>query len=282
MDFNASKAQLLDLLPQLTCYKCESFPRADGNNKYYRCLEAYASHLLCENCKETCDERYCDGEEVSQIPCPLILRLLEMLPFCCKNRKNGCEEIQFAEKMKSHHAECVFEEVKCINSSCAKKMPFIEALDHLSDDCKKNRSKIEKGAKLKLPLKEKYSDYWHPHEIESNPLDKPLFYAVGKHQNGIAHIWIYYFGLKMEANRFSYSLEVGEETSYFTKFVGPVKSIVEDYEDIMKARDVFMISVSALQRICNEDNIFECVLNIIDKKAESQDSDEDSGVSEEQ
>ena len=64
-------------------------------------------------------------------------------------------------------------------------------------------------------------------------------------------------------------------------FVGPVKSIFESYEDILKSGDVFMVNASALIRICDKDqNKFDCVLKIIDKKAETQDSDDDSGVSE--
>ena len=285
-DFNQSqlnelKAVLLDFLPKLTCYKCKSIPRADDPYLIgYKCSNPNVPHLLCNKCSGKCP---CNSN-VSKEACPIILRVVKMFPFCCKNRKAGCEEILFERKMKSHHAECIFEEVRCISTECREKMPFKEVLGHLgSDECKATKPmlKLEKGAKLSLMLD--YTDdglYWAPQEIKDNPLDEPLFYSVGMMQNGISHIWIYFVGMKMQADRFSYSLEIGDKTNHFISFVGPVKSIFESYEDILKAGDVFMFSVSGLQKLSNKDKRFECVLNIIEKKAETQDSDDDSEVSE--
>ena len=274
------KALILKLLPQLTCYKCKSIPRADDSYKTgYKCLNPNDFHFICEKCKGKCPCNF----NVSKKPCELASSLLEMLPFCCKNRKAGCEEILCKEEMKSHHEECIFEKVTCIHKHCRKEMPFKSFLDHLgSAECIRILD-VGKDAKFILPFRNTMDgDGWSPRKIESNPLNEPLFYLVGLLQNEIAHFWIYYIGFKNEADRFSYSLEVGDKSFYYVNFVGPVKSIFESFDDILKARDIFMIGTSALRRICNEDKLFECVLNIIDKKAEAQDSEDDSGVSDEQ
>ena len=204
--------------------------------------------------------------------------------FCCKNREDGCKEILMKEEMKSHHEECIFEEVTCINRGCKKKMPFKVILDHLGSDdyCSKQLCNLGKGKTLKMKLT--YTDdgsYWHPFKVESNPLNEPLFYVIGFKQNKTAYIWTYYIGFKKEANRFSYSLEIGDKTCHYINFVGQVKSIFESYDDIVNTGDVFTICIPALQKLCDKDKEFECVLNIIDKKAETQDSDDDSGVSDE-
>ena len=279
MDFEAMKDKLLKLLPQLTCYKCKRIPRADDSYyTNYKCLNPNNPHLLCDKCKEKCSCNF----NVSKKACPLFSSLVEMLPFCCKNRENGCKEILSKEEMKSHHEECIFEEVTCINIGCQKKMPFKVILDHLGSDgnCNKHIWNLEKGKKLKMALpKTDDGVFWYPTKVESNPLNEPLFYVVGFQQNMTAYIWTHYIGFKKEANRFSYSLKIGEKTGHYINFVGPVKSIFESYHDMVNAGDVFTICIPALQRLSNKDKGFECVLNIIDKKAETQDSDDDSGVS---
>ena len=275
------KDKLLKLLPQLTCYKCKRIPRADDSyHTTYKCLNPNDPHLLCEKCKEKCSCNF----NVNKKACPLVSSLVEMLPFCCKNREDGCKEILIKEEMKSHHEECIFEEVTCINRGCKKKMPFKVILDHLGSDdyCSKQLCNLGKGKTLKMKLT--YTDdgsYWHPFKVESNPLNEPLFYVIGFKQNKTAYIWTYYIGFKKEANRFSYSLEIGDKTCHYINFVGQVKSIFESYDDIVNTGDVFTICIPALQKLCDKDKEFECVLNIIDKKAETQDSDDDSGVSDE-
>ena len=284
MDFETLKVKLLKFLPQLTCYKCKKIPSADDSyHASYKCLNTNDSHLLCEKCKEKCP---C-GFKVCKKSYALVSNLVEMLPFCCKNRKDGCKEILSKEEMKLHHTECIFEAATCIHKECQKKMPFKEVLGHLGSDNCHRIFKVAKGAKgttLKKTNKYSQDGFWSPTIIESNPLDEPLFYFVGVKQNGIVHFWIYYIGFKKEANRFSYSLEFGDKTHQYYNYVGPVKSIFESYDDVLKAGEVFMIATSAFLKLCNEDEdkSFECVLNIIDKKAEAQDSDDDSGVSDEQ
>ena len=126
-----------------------------------------------------------------------------------------------------------------------------------------------------------YRTYWYPHKIERNPLNEPLFYSVGIIKDGFSYFWLYYIGFKKQADQFSYSFKVGDKNRHYVNFFGPVKSIFESYDDILEAKEVFTIGIPALQRLCSKNKLFECMLNIIDKKAEIQDSENDSGVSDE-
>ena len=288
------KKHLLKSLPSLTCFICKKIPDPEFPWRLgFRCSNQIENHLVCRNCKLKAKPFYSDGDtlrlfavqnclcgfSIGSKACPLYSNMIAMLPFCCKNRKNGCNEILFHEQMTLHLPECGFQTVTCINLKCQEKLPLNDVLDHFkSKSCiYKDENTMDNKISLTLMIGID-GNFWEPIEATKNPLNKPLFYSVGQVSDGIIFLWIYFIGFKEEAERFTYAIEVDQNPTRMIKFVGTVKSIFESSDDIVKKRDAFMIGVDNFRMISNSNDDLDFIYEITDKKAEVKDSDEDSGV----
>ena len=266
--------QLLKLLPHLTCYRCKSIPSVEfPNRKLFQC-ENPKAHLLCDYCKRRCP---C-GNYVSINACSLASSLVDTLPFCCKNRGNGCKEILFQEEMRAHFSRCMFQKVSCINYSCKKEMPFENFFDHIALPTCSNVPKNKNRIKVTLTDSHRYGAYIPASIMEENPLNESVFYGVGLARDDILFAWIYFLGFKEDAERFSYSLEVNKNSKRSVKFTCPVKSIFESADNIISERDAFMISLTVGRKLCKEQGHLEFDFEIFDEEAE--DDDNDSTISE--
>ena len=100
---------LLRLIPNLQCHECKNVPgpKRDQKNRY-SCIDA--SHGLCEEHKIKCP---C-GSLVGKSPSPVIAKLLEDLPWMCKNYKRDCREMRMNEEELDHHQQkCIFRQIFC-------------------------------------------------------------------------------------------------------------------------------------------------------------------------
>ena len=281
-DFELMKTQVVKLIPHLTCDNCEGVPNAENpKEEKFRCLNTSNAHLLCKFCKKhiaggKCPVRNC-GSKISKSACPLVSSLIEMLPFCCKYREWGCEEVLLQEEMKAHFSRCIFSEMTCINLDC--EMPSMSlklSFDHMPA-CS-IIPEIENIVEIKLDDKCEHGTYWKPSLIQRNPLNKPLFYFFAEvDECDIVYAWIYFLGFKEDAERFTFSLEVNSKRSI--KFTGPVKSIFEDRDEIIHDRDAFMIGVPIGKKLCNEQEKLEINVEIFNEKAEAKEEEEDSAIS---
>ena len=273
-ELESMKAQLIKFLPHLTCYKCKNFPSAEcPKRRIFRCLNPLNGHLICEECEKPCP---C-GYNVSINACSLVSNLVDTLPFCCKNRDNGCQEILFQEEMKAHLSRCIFENVTCISvDEFQQEMPLKDFFDHIVlPDCS-TRSEIENKVEIKVDY-EKY--HWLPSLVQKNPLNKPVFYFYCEVDDNILFAWIYFVGFKEDAERYIYSLEINKNSKHHMKFISPVKSIFESNDDIIAERDAFMIGRPIAKKLCEEQEKLGFYIEICDKKAEVKDEDNDSAMS---
>ena len=275
--FEAMKTNLIKLLPHLTCFKCKSIPSAEfSNKKSFKCLNSYDSHLLCELCKGNCP---C-GHQINPNPCSLVSSLVNMLPFYCKNKENGCEEILFEEEMKAHVSRCIFELVTCINFDCEEEMPFKDFFDHIAlPDCS-FKPEINNRAELTLDDNDGNGMLWYPDQMLENPLNELLFYSFLMIEEDIIFTWIYFLGFKEDAERFTYSVKIDKNSKRSMNFRCPVKSIFESPLDIIKKREAFMIGLTIGKKLCNEQGILNLDFKIFDEKEEAKDDDNDSAISE--
>ena len=87
----------------------------------YSCVDS--SHTLCEKDKLRCP---C-GSLVGKNPSPLAAKLLEGLPWMCKNYKNGCQEIQFdIGGLEFHQRKCDFRQIQCPDLACSQYVSVYE------------------------------------------------------------------------------------------------------------------------------------------------------------
>ena len=113
-NYQAKSEELLRFIPDLQCHKCKDVPGPNGNEKNrYSCVDF--SHTLCEKDKLKCP---C-GSLVVKNPSPITAKLLEELPWMCKNYKRGCREVQFdIGGLELHQRKCNFRQIQCPDLSC--------------------------------------------------------------------------------------------------------------------------------------------------------------------
>ena len=98
--------ELLKLIPELQCHKCKNVPGPNLKLKQKNCYSCFdSSHTLCEKQKTKCP---C-GSLVGKSPSPVIAKLLQNLPWMCKNYKMGCREINMNKNdLYHHHRKCIY------------------------------------------------------------------------------------------------------------------------------------------------------------------------------
>lgn len=126
--FDSKCKELLKILPELQCFKCKDVPgpKQDQKNRYI-CFNE--SHNLCEKDKVQCP---C-GSNVGKSPSPLVAKLLQDLPWMCKNFKSGCREIkENTEELEKHQRNCIYRQIFCPDFSCKEDLLFLDVEYHLT------------------------------------------------------------------------------------------------------------------------------------------------------
>ena len=126
-NFQYQCTELLKFLPDLQCQKCKDVPGPSNPKKRrYSCMDG--SHVLCEEHKAKCP---C-GALVAKKPSPTIEKLLQDMPFMCKNYEHGCRDIKIdAKELERHQERCTFRQVFCPYWGCNdKKITFKDFDDH--------------------------------------------------------------------------------------------------------------------------------------------------------
>ena len=272
--------ELLKLIPELQCHKCKNVPGPTQKDRY-SCTNA--AHTLCEEHKTKCP---C-GSKVGKSPSPVICKLLQNLPWMCKNYKMGCREIKIkVEDLEFHQRKCVYRKVYCPQIVCKKeKVLFKDVLIHLKKCLKKpifeeemsndETNKFDIG--IGCPREFENEDSWAPTKITSTcgAVFFPFTYVENKH----LYVWICLLGSSDEANNFSCSYSMKNEMGEKFIYSGPVFTLDQNYEDIVTAGSLLGIRIDAVKRSLTEERELEFEITIRNLKEEFKDEDMESGVS---
>ena len=278
---------LQDLEKQLICYDCQKVIFTIDKREGYRC---HRMHLLCDGCKVYYDqkdsEKKCPcGSNTSRI-CPLVSELSKNLPYFCQYHKYGCPEIFSKDEMEQHHKECVYTTVDCI--TCSKKVAFIHQVNHLENECTGRKHSRRKGyythdGTYYVSIEELTGDLQFFAVKFGHDL-RP-FYSKVAFINGMLCHWIYFVGTKEEAKRYRYRitarhLENFTEKSEKIVYTGQVRSIFEPIMEIIKDQNALMFGEKLAKRLANDSKYFAVDVELLDKKVEFKDDDEESGIDE--
>ena len=276
--------ELLKLIPELQCHKCKNVPGPNVKLKQknrYSCFDS--SHTLCEKHKTKCP---C-GSLVGKSPSPVIAKLLQNLPWMCKNYKMGCREINMNKNDLYHHQrKCIYRKVFCPQFGGKKsKVLFKDVLVHLRK-CLKGPIYEEKMSDVEV---NKFSicidtgrelendDSWTPTKITSTC--GAVFFLSVYIENKTLYAWICLLGSSDEAKKFkvSYSMKnkIGENFIY----TGPVHTLDKRYDDVITSGSLLGIRIDAVKRSLNEEKQFEFEITIRNLKEEAKDENMESGVS---
>ena len=268
------------LLPDLTCKKCKRIPNPEfPHRSWYTCSN---SHLFCDLCADlNCTE--CELE-INESPSSLMTNLVKELPYYCKNKENGCQEINFLEEIKTHHLKCIYEKISCINQKCRNKPLFSEFSSHLSK-CLDSKNVVDNSSTIEFLFPDPFiADFDNVYfKILNNFFNEPVFYYMIHIRRNSTYHWIYYVGLKDDAQRYSVSFKIGDEEKEFYFYVGSVRPVSESINKIVNEQLAFTIDTKVYKRLSytrDQQQWLRISFNVMDKKALVQDDDEeDSGIS---
>ena len=272
--------ELLKLIPELQCRKCKNVPRPTQKDRY-SCINA--AHTLCEEHKIKCP---C-GSKVGKSPSPVISKLLQNLPWMCKNYEMGCREIKMkVEDLNLHQGKCAYRKVYCPYIVCKKeKVLFKDVLIHIKK-CHRNAIYEEEMSNdeankfntwISCPHEFENEDSWAPAIMTSTC--GSVFFSFTYFENKHLYVWICLLGSSDEAKNFSCSYSMKNEIGEKFTYTGPVHTIDKNYEDIVNSGSLLGIRIDAVKRSLNEEKNLEFEINIRNLKEEVKDGDMESGVS---
>ena len=270
---------LMELLPELTCQRCRRIPSAEHPNlPFSRC---FGGHLNCTSCAQIFRICVC-GVPINGGPCPLFSKLTQMLPFCCKNRANGCQEILYEDEMQLHFPECTYQTALCINFRCKRPVVFQNYAGHLLECLGNPRFTIASSFEFRFMVKHAIEGaFWELAEIRNSPLNEPRFFLVKAVFNGFLYQWVHFIGFKSEADRYSVTYKLGDGNKIQYKYKDSVKSVLETANYIIAEQNAFVMGLKVAKRIADPEGFITETVEIVDEKAMVTDDDDDSGVSDE-
>jgi len=278
--------ELLKYLPDLQCRKCKNIPGPDGDqrNRYY-CINE--SHSLCEEHKAECP---C-GSKVGKRPSPIVAKLLEDLPWMCRNYEKGCREINMnVEDLEHHQRKCIFRQVFCLWLLCKEKAMFKDVIEHyetLHQKLKEPKIVNEETNKWTIKVTAKgvdlnnYTDYsWYPWKVTTSYGND--FIMVAYLVRKIFHFWPYFFGSVDEVTKFDCLCSFKSQTGVEFTYRGPVHTLDKGKDDIIASGSFFAIPINAVNFSLDEEKGNEVEVTIRNLKEEAKDSDTSSGVSDDE
>ena len=279
--------ELLKLIPELQCHKCKNVPGPTQKDRY-SCTNA--AHTLCEEHKIKCP---C-GSKVGKSPSPVISKLLQNLPWMCKNYKMGCREIKMnVEDLDHHQRKCVYREVYCPEIVCKKeKVLFKDILIHLKKCIKipifeekmsnKEANKFDFDVWIDPGLELENEDSWAPSKMTSTC--GGVFFSSVYVKNETLYVWICLLGSSDEAKKFSVTYSMKNKLGEIFVYTGPVHTLDKNYEAIITSGSLLGIGIDAVKRSLDGRPVdgekqLKFEINIRNLKEEAKDEDLESGVS---
>ena len=272
--------ELLKLIPELQCHNCKNVPGPTQKDRY-SCTNA--AHTLCEYHKTKCP---C-GSKVGKSPSPVISKLLQNLPWMCKNYKMGCREIKMnVEDLDHHQRKCIYRKVFCPQIVCYKeKVLFKDVLAHLKKCLSKPIYEEEMSNDeanvfhiwIDCLHKFENEDSWAPTKMTSTcgAVFFPLTYIENKH----LYVWICLLGSSDETKNFSCTYSMKNKFGENFIYTGPVHTLDKNYEAIITSGSLLGIGIDAVKRSLDEGKEFKLEITIRNLKEEAKDEDLESGVS---
>ena len=300
------------MIEEFQCFQCKELPSL-SRTKFYRCLK---QHLICNICQVShlrncgslalscsycqhkhsvriahCDRRsayYGSGccSTVNQHhtkdykECTMVKTILEQWKLLtCRFYKNGCREINFADKLRDHQDECDFRNILCPDIDCQKTIPFSSFIDHCHEY---HNQPIEGFLKMEYGQKKKVVRPNPTVSATSPPslicLNGLTFIEMLYNKDNTIYIWVYLLGDPHEADRFQYHVHLKKESGKETTFFGKVKSVNQSYSDLLEDENVCVTSTKMIRRYLNDQGQLEYTLKIRNLKEELKDDNCESGI----
>ena len=230
--------------------------------------------------------------KVGKRPIRVVAKLLEDLPWMCRNYEKGCREIKMDVKDLEHHQrKCIFRPVFCPYVFCnEEKVMFKDIIEHY-ETChrKMNTQKMVNGETNKWNMRYPAKDVNFDKPSQESWTSTKVTTSCGYDFTVVAYLvdksfnfWLNFLGSADEAKMFtclwSFNSKSGNEYSYR----GEVHTLDKGKDDITASGSFFAIPINAVKFSSDEKKCFKVEVTIRNLKEEAKDSDTSSGVSDDE
>ena len=136
------------------------------------------------------------------------------LPSQCRFNDHGCTVELMKNDLESHEKECLYRLVRCVDLACHDKVPFVNLLDHMSNDHEREDFVNAEGSSYKSHFIVHDEDFSREIMWISDHLmldGRHFFRECCRNADGLWFIWVYLLGSRKEAENYHYNIKIYSE-----------------------------------------------------------------------
>ena len=271
-----SKELMLSFMRQLICSSCKTVPRRLHFSKKLRFKCSGKAHTLCFECKDNickiCRKRK-SGSVVSKVPCPALMKVIEMFPFdCCKNYALGCREL-FEEKEDLLHHQMNCKPYQCPVYGCNHFWIAEEFFEHCNQHEKKGKLDIVNfdTPEIKKDINLKLGYHTVLFVFKST---KPVFVFGLNFLNGLVYLFVQSY---IKNDFFRYTIRVKGNCESL-EYSGSVL-YAEENRDVIRAKKAMVIPFDVYERMQTDGIITIDIKGLSENVLFELETANDSGIS---
>jgi E3 ubiquitin-protein ligase SIAH1 len=271
-----------ELYDVFVCQNCKEVPKEGA---IYTCDSG--DHSTCHDCFQTC--KVCKCEANIKHRSKALEKVRTTLPLSCKFRKNGCNSVLSMESLIYHEVDCQWRPIFCPELACSSnlingtKIIFNMLNNHLTEHHTEVAKQLnESFSKATFSgITEDHlngttqAEWW---QIEKISLNGAQFFCERVVKNQRFYVWVYYYGSKEEAKNYNCTIKVYGGNNEEFIYNGPLQSLDESEDEVIKGECGLMISLGQAKRIVSKEEM-KYSIKITCPKEEARDEDVESGIS---
>ena len=260
IEFEMKKQLYNEIADEAQCSNCQRIFRP--GDEIYLTVGRFARHC-CSTC---CIPFANNGRNIA------LEKILSELPTACKFKYNGCQFIDYFSRISYHEKTCSKREIICPHGICELWMPFSEIQHHLMIDhlfnIQNHKSVKKVGINYLLSLEISHYNLWGGSSIRYLGLSfshesKIFFVQIEVNQiKNILVLWVQLYGSRNQAQMFQYCAGLVDSSLGCATYIGPVKSLEDNKNEVFESQIGLVVSFHALQQYIKNDQLnFEIRIN---------------------
>ena len=258
IEFETKKQLYNKIADEAQCSNCQRIFRP-GDEIYLtvgRCAMQY-----CSTC---CTPFANNGRNI------VLEKILSELPTACGFKRHGCQFIDYVNRISYHEKTCPKREIICTYAYCDTRVPFTGLREHLinhhfiniEDQKFIRKVGVNYSFMLILSLRALVGNSTRCHVTFKHEMDNFIVNIEINHIKKILILWVQLYGSRNRAQIFQYCAGLVDSSLGCATYIGPVKSLEDNKNEVFESQIGLVVSFHALQQYIKNDQLnFEIRIN---------------------
>ena len=259
IEFETKKQLYNEIADEAQCSNCQRIFRP--GDEIYLTVGRCARHY----CSRCCTPFANNGRNI------VLEKMLSNLPTACEFKKNGCQFVDYVNRIIYHEKTCPKREIICTHAFCKTRVSFSGLGEHLQNAHKINVNDENFAKKVGV-------NYLLSLNMASVPLvplkgngDETRFHGTGlkfKHDQDIFFVnievnrakkvlilWVQLYGSRNRAHMFQYCAGLVDSSLGCATYIGPVKSLEDNKNEVFESQIGLNVPFRTLQQYIKNDQL---------------------------